>query len=246
MRQAPRAASILAVFLYVCLPIAGLWLLSHAQLAVVASWSWEEQRLFGPPNAYSVAFWDHLTAFYGGGYTPEYQDYLERVWLHFLVLNVVFGTGLYFYGLRLSRHGDRLLRNPWVNRLRFRLKGYDSFYSDIPLDMLPRYQLWFDRMLYATEQSGVPVTGHVESETRRLWLPGVARNLAEEASTKEGISATFLQIMLAQYILGDQVNRDLDRPQWVARVLARSPVDTFPDPRAMAAGLFGQQAGSHL
>jgi hypothetical protein len=52
--------------------------------------------------------------------------------------------------------------------------------------------------------------------------------IAGEAA-REGLSASYLQIMVNQYFFADERFRELDRDTWVKRVIHRKDVYYFPD-----------------
>ncbi|MFN9008898.1 MAG: hypothetical protein ACK5Z6_11295 [Hyphomonadaceae bacterium] len=110
----------------------------------------------------------------------------------------------------------------------------DPIWSQVPEDQICKYQLYFDKLLDASD---------LDLNTR--WSRGIEvdqgaldqdSDIQAEISLKAreaGLNEVALQIMLWQYFYADELLRPLDRKGWAQRVRDRQAEDYFPSSEAI-------------
>ena len=125
-----------------------------------------------------------------------------------------------------------------------RVKGIDPFYAEIPKDKIVAYQRYVERVLSTVNVSNY-TNWTMGKEYDKAIMQEDDRRMEEiirgEAVASDRLIGPFLQVMLHQYYAADIVAREMDKEDWVRRVMHRERIDYFPDPRAIVATLFDLQ-----
>jgi len=112
-----------------------------------------------------------------------------------------------------------------------KLKGIDPFYEDLKIEQLALYHHYFSKVICSIDIINNTRWSRRESyDKARLEADEeiMERIIVEEAS-REGLSPSYLQVMVNQYFFADERLRELDREAWVKRVINRKAADYFPD-----------------
>jgi hypothetical protein len=112
-----------------------------------------------------------------------------------------------------------------------KLKGIDRFYEDVKPEQIGLYQHYFNKVIWAVDVANSTRWSQSESyDRKRLALDDeVMEKIIVDEAAREGLSPSYLQIMVNQYFFADERFRELDQDNWVKRVLHRKDVDYFPD-----------------
>lgn len=116
-------------------------------------------------------------------------------------------------------------------RLFFKFEVADSFYKDINIEHLALYQHYFLKIVRLIDVANNTRWSRSETHDRTRLAADDAtmeKIIIGEAAC-EGLSATYLQIMVNQYFFADTQFRERDQDTWVKRVLRRKSADYFPD-----------------
>src|SRR5688572_3723780 len=111
-----------------------------------------------------------------------------------------------------------------------KLKGIDRFYEDVKPEQIGLYQHYFNKVIWAVDVANSTRWSQSESyDRKRLALDDeVMEKIIVDEAAREGLSPSYLQIMVNQYFFADERFRELDQDNWVKRVLHRKDVDYFP------------------
>lgn len=112
-----------------------------------------------------------------------------------------------------------------------KLKGIDPFYADVKPEQIGLYQHYFAKMIGAVDVSNSTRWSRSEHfDHARLAVDDeIMEKIVVDEAAREGLSPSYLQIMVNQYFLADEHFRELDQNTWVKRVVHRKDVDYFPD-----------------
>jgi len=112
-----------------------------------------------------------------------------------------------------------------------RLKGIDSFYADVNVEQIALYQHYFKKVINAVDVPNNTRWSRSEPYDRVRFEADdeVMYKIIVEEAASEGLSASYLQIMVNQYFFADELFRELDRDTWVKFVIRRKDGDYFPD-----------------
>ena len=66
----------------------------------------------------------------------------------------------------------------------------------------------------------------------------IERIIVDEATRTDQLKPMCLRIILDQYIYADPYQRELDKEQWVKRVIKRKSMDYFPNPQRLLITLY--------
>jgi hypothetical protein len=116
-------------------------------------------------------------------------------------------------------------------RMLSKLKGIDPFYEDMKVEQIALYQHYFAKIIQAVDVSNSTSWSRSEPYDRsRLAADDeVMEKIIVGEAAREGLSPSYLQIIVNQYFLADERFRELDKDTWAKRVLYRKEVDYFPD-----------------
>lgn len=112
-----------------------------------------------------------------------------------------------------------------------KMKGIDPFYEDVKPEQIGLYQRYFTKVIRAVDvanstrwsRSGRFDRARLEADD------GAMEKIIGDEAAREGLSPSYLQIMVNQYFFADERLRELDQDTWIKRVVYRKDVDYFPD-----------------
>ena len=112
-----------------------------------------------------------------------------------------------------------------------KLKGADPFYEDVKPEQIGLYQHYFARVIRAVDVANSTRWSRSESYDRARLVADdeLMEKIIVDEAAREGLSSSYLQIMVNQYFFADERFREIDRDSWVKRVFYRKNVDYFPD-----------------
>jgi len=112
-----------------------------------------------------------------------------------------------------------------------KLKGIDPFYEDLKTEQLALYQHYFSKVIGSIDVMNNTRWSRSEPYDRaRLSADdAIMEKIIVEEASREGLSPSYLQIMINQYFFADERFRELDQEPWVKRVMNRNAADYFPD-----------------
>jgi len=115
-----------------------------------------------------------------------------------------------------------------------KLKGIDPFYEDVKPEQIGLYQHYFAKVIRAVDVSNSTRWSRSERFDRaRLAADDeVMEKIIVDEAAREGLSPSYLQIIVNQYFFADERFREMDQDTWVKRVIHRKDVDYFPDGRS--------------
>lgn len=117
-----------------------------------------------------------------------------------------------------------------------RLKGAPSFYEDVRPEQVGLYQHYVTEILRSVNVENNTKWSRGDKSYDRELLKSDDEKMEQiivSKAAQEGLSPTYLQIMVNQYFFADPYHRERDRTHWVQRVLNRRSADYFPDPWAV-------------
>lgn len=112
-----------------------------------------------------------------------------------------------------------------------KLKSVDAFYDDVKAEQIGLYQHYFARVIQAVDVRNSTRWSRSSSYDRaRLAADDqLTEKIIVGEAAREGLSPSYLQIMVNQYFFADERFREMDQDTWVNRVINRKDVDYFPD-----------------
>ena len=112
-----------------------------------------------------------------------------------------------------------------------KLKGIDPFYEDVKPEQILLYQHYFAKVIGAVDVSNSTRWSRNEryDRARLAFDDEVMEKVIVDEASPEGLSPSYLQIMVNQYFFADEGLRKLEQDTWVKRVVHRKDVDYFPD-----------------
>lgn len=127
-----------------------------------------------------------------------------------------------------------------MKKLIAKIKGIDTFYSEINKHQVDLYQAYFEQLLESVnvdnstkrssgEEYDKIVADHDDHTIEKI--------IVDEAKTND-LLPVYLQVILEQYFYADVWKREADKHNWVRRVMRRKRVDYFPDPLRIYNTLF--------
>jgi len=112
----------------------------------------------------------------------------------------------------------------------YKMKNSDPFYEELKTQQIGLYQRYFSRLINS-----------VDIDTQTKWSQSkdydrhnmekdeeIMESIINIEAASEGLSPPLLQIMVNQYFFADEYQRELDKDNWVKRVLHRNDTDYFP------------------
>lgn len=107
--------------------------------------------------------------------------------------------------------------------------GIDEFYADLDIEQIDRYQKYFIKMINGTDISDHKKVNH----------DSLGKTLDE--AEKENLVPVYLQVMFEQYLFADVYFRDMNRVNWVKKVMHRERPDFFPSPGGILKTLYPEE-----
>ncbi len=118
----------------------------------------------------------------------------------------------------------------FLSRMKNKVKGTDPFYEEVKTEQIGLYQHYFSKLINSIDIDTQTKWSQSNDYDRQQMAKDeeiMERIIAVEAAG-EGLSPAILQVMVNQYYFADAYQRELDKENWVKRVLHKKDVDYFP------------------
>jgi len=111
-------------------------------------------------------------------------------------------------------------------------KQAPAFYAELRATDVVKYQHYVEMVLQAIDIPNNTRWARGLSYDKQLLVidDDTMERIILGPASADGLSPAYLQVLITQFFLADEVRRMADRKKWVWRVLARSDIDYFPDP----------------
>jgi len=115
-------------------------------------------------------------------------------------------------------------------RMRNKIKGIDPFYGEVNTKQIGLYQHYFSKIINSIDIDTQTKWSQSKGYDRQQMSSDeeVMEKLITLDAASEGLSPAIMQVMVNQYFFADAYQRELDREDWVKRVLYRKDADYFP------------------
>ncbi len=115
------------------------------------------------------------------------------------------------------------------SKVKNKIIGIDSFYGEVQREQIGLYQHYFDKIINSVDIDTQTKWSKSEKYNREQMAKDEdAMEIIANEATREGLAPAILQVMVNQYFFADVYQRELDRHNWVKRVMYRKDVDYFP------------------
>jgi len=109
-------------------------------------------------------------------------------------------------------------------------KGIDPFFEEIRAEQIGLYQHYFSKVIRSIDvdtETNWSMSKPFDKEQFKKDETIMEAIIVGEAAT-EGLSPAILQVIVHQYFFADVYQREMDKNQWVKRVMQRKEPDYFP------------------
>lgn len=116
------------------------------------------------------------------------------------------------------------------SKLKSKLNGIDPAFEEVKSEQIGLYQHYFDKVINSIDlvtQTNWSQSKEYDRQQMNLDEEVMEKIIAVDAA-HEGLSPAILQIMVNQYFFADVYQREIDRDNWVKRVMYRKNEDYFP------------------
>lgn len=117
----------------------------------------------------------------------------------------------------------------FLSRMKNKIKGIDPFYEEVKTEQIDLYQHYFSKLVNSIDidtQTKWSQSKDYDRQQMSKDEEAMEKIITVEAAS-EGISPAILQVMVNQYFFSDVYERELDKENWIKRVLHRKDVDYF-------------------
>lgn len=109
-------------------------------------------------------------------------------------------------------------------------KGIDPFFEEVRPEQVELYQHYFAKVISSVDidtETNWSMSKPYNKEQMKRDEAIMEKIIAGEAAA-EGLSPAILQVMVHQYFFADVQQREIDKDQWVQRVMRPRQPDYFP------------------
>ena len=119
----------------------------------------------------------------------------------------------------------------FLSRMKNKIKGIDPCYEEVKTEQVGLYQHYFSKLINSIDIDTQTKWSQSKDYDRQQMAKDeeVIEKIVTLEAASEGLSPAILQVMVNQYFFADVYQRELDKENWVKRVLHRKDVDYFPD-----------------
>jgi len=112
------------------------------------------------------------------------------------------------------------------------IEGKDPFYDVIETEQIDLYQYFFNKTIESVNVDNY--TGWTKGkgnydESQLAKDDKIMEQIILNEGVLAGLHPATLQVIVHQYFFADVYQREMDKNQWVKRVLFRKDIDFFPD-----------------
>lgn len=120
----------------------------------------------------------------------------------------------------------------FLSGIKNKFKSIDPFYEDVKMEQIDLYQHYFSKLISSIDLDTQTKWSQSKDYDRKQMEKDeeIMGKIAGEAAS-EGLSPDIFQVMVNQYFLADVYQREMDRENWIKRILHRKDVDYFPGGR---------------
>ncbi len=118
----------------------------------------------------------------------------------------------------------------FLSKMKNKIKGIDPFYEEVKTEQIDLYQHYFSKLISSIDIDTQTKWSQSKDYNRQQMAKDeeVMEKIVGVEAASEGLAPAILQVMANQYFSADAYQRELDKENWVKRVLHRKDVDYFP------------------